>query len=114
MSIHDYSQLSQNLPNFSTHQVLGLLVSQIREKPAVIFGNPEYTPGGKALPFYASIRVRVYRQKIIRPGANKQNIGLLGYARNIKNKAGGREQERCSFRIYWDKPSVYEEFRKVE
>lgn len=45
-----------------------IFINQIREKPAVMFGSPETTPGGRALKFYSSIRLRVSRMESIMDG----------------------------------------------
>ena len=56
-----------------------IFVNQIREKIGVMFGNPETTPGGRALKFYSSVRVEVRRMDSI-----KQNGELLGNRAKIK------------------------------
>lgn len=38
-----------------------IFVNQLRQKPGVVYGNPEYTPGGEALKFYSSVRMRISR-----------------------------------------------------
>jgi len=43
----------------SKYKVLVIFINQIREKPGVMFGNPETTPGGRALKYNASVRVRI-------------------------------------------------------
>ena len=48
-----------------------IFTNQIREKPAVIYGNPETTPGGRALKFYSSMRIRVARGESINEGTNR-------------------------------------------
>jgi recombination protein RecA len=62
-----------------------LFTNQIREKIGVMFGNPETTPGGKALKFYASIRVDIRRI-----GAIKNSDGTISGNRTkikvVKNK----------------------------
>jgi len=58
--------LSSNLKTVShyasKHNVLIVFINQTREKPGVMFGNPETTPGGKALKFNASVRLRIAQQ----------------------------------------------------
>ena len=56
-----------------------IFVNQIREKIGVMFGNPETTPGGRALKFYSSVRMEVRRMDSI-----KQNGELLGNRAKIK------------------------------
>ena len=61
-----------------------IFINQIREKVGVMFGNPEVTPGGRALKFYSSVRLEVRRGEQIKNGTelvgNKMNI------RVVKNK----------------------------
>lgn len=61
-----------------------IFINQIREKVGVMFGNPETTPGGRALKFYASVRLEIRRGEQIKNGAdivgNKANIKV------VKNK----------------------------
>ena len=64
-------------------------INQVREDPGTMFGNPEYTPGGRSLPFYASIRAEVRRVKQGRLVSLGKVVGLRGRIKNVKNKAGG-------------------------
>ena len=61
-----------------------IFINQLREKVGVLFGNPETTPGGRALKFYASVRLDVRRGEQIKLGdsviGNKTNIKV------VKNK----------------------------
>ncbi|MCX7012644.1 MAG: recombinase RecA [Candidatus Sumerlaeota bacterium] len=61
-----------------------VFINQIREKIGVMFGNPETTPGGRALKFYSSVRIEVRRISSIKEGAD--NIGNRVRARVVKNK----------------------------
>jgi recombination protein RecA len=61
-----------------------IFINQIREKIGVMFGNPETTPGGRALKFYASMRLDVRRIEAIKNG--DQNIGNRVKAKVVKNK----------------------------
>lgn len=62
-----------------------LFINQLREKVGVIYGNPEVTTGGKALKFYASIRVDVRRIEQLK-GAGGEFIGSRTRAKIVKNK----------------------------
>ena len=65
-----------------------LFINQVREKIGVMFGNPETTPGGRALKFYSSVRLCVSRKESIWEG-NKENI--IGHSidlRCVKNGGG--------------------------
>src|SRR5205814_2105492 len=61
-----------------------VFINQIREKIGVMFGNPETTPGGRALKFYASVRIDVRRTQTIKE--NDISIGSRTRARVVKNK----------------------------
>jgi len=61
-----------------------IFINQLREKIGVMFGNPEVTPGGRALKFYASIRLDVRRIGAIKAG--DQIIGNRTKATVVKNK----------------------------
>ncbi|NLH74615.1 MAG: recombinase RecA [Verrucomicrobia bacterium] len=62
-----------------------LFTNQIREKVGVIYGNPETTPGGKALKFYASVRIDIRRKDSIKDAAGNA-IGNHVKAKIVKNK----------------------------
>ncbi len=61
-----------------------IFINQLREKVGVIFGNPEVTPGGRALKFYSSVRVDLRRAESIKVG--NDIIGNRVRARVVKNK----------------------------
>ena len=61
-----------------------VFINQIREKIGVMFGNPEITPGGRALKFYASVRIDLRRIESIKQG--EQAIGNRVRAKVVKNK----------------------------
>ncbi|NLF32702.1 MAG: recombinase RecA [Planctomycetes bacterium] len=61
-----------------------IFINQIREKIGVMFGNPETTPGGRALKFYSSVRLDIRRVGTIKEGDNP--VGNHVRARVVKNK----------------------------
>ena len=61
-----------------------IFINQLREKVGLVFGNPETTPGGKALKFYASIRMDVRRTDTIKSGADF--VGNRTKVKIVKNK----------------------------
>jgi len=74
-----------------------IYVNQIREKVGVMFGNPETTPGGRALKFYASLRIETrVSGKIDEDG---QTIGVNVTAKVIKNKIGGAPYRKATYPI---------------
>lgn len=62
-----------------------LFINQIREKIGVMYGNPETTTGGRALKFYASIRMEIRRMASIK-GADTQEMGNRVKVKIVKNK----------------------------
>lgn len=61
-----------------------IFINQLREKVGVFFGNPEVTPGGRALKFYSSVRIELRRVETIKQG--DRAIGNRVRARIVKNK----------------------------
>jgi recombination protein RecA len=61
-----------------------IFINQIREKIGVMFGNPEVTPGGRALKFYASMRLDIRRVESIKSG--EVNVGNKVKVKVVKNK----------------------------
>lgn len=76
-----------------------VFINQLRTNPMQMFGNPEYTPGGKALKFYCHIRVGMRRVKGGRVMHNGHQVGIKGYLKNFKNKVGGLEQSEVGYHI---------------
>ena len=61
----------------------GVFLNQIREKIGVMFGNPEVTPGGRALKFWSSVRIELRRVESVKQGG--EIIGARSRAKVIKN-----------------------------
>ena len=61
-----------------------IFINQIREKIGVMFGSPETTTGGRALKFYASVRLDIRRQDAIKQGT--ESIGVRTKVKVVKNK----------------------------
>jgi recombination protein RecA len=61
-----------------------IFINQLREKVGIVFGNPEVTPGGRALKFYSSIRLDLRRVETIKQGT--EAIGSHVRAKVVKNK----------------------------
>jgi len=61
-----------------------VFVNQIREKIGIFFGNPETTPGGRALKFYSTIRMDIRRKATIKKDEN--DIGITAKVKVVKNK----------------------------
>ncbi len=61
-----------------------IFINQLREKVGVMFGNPETTPGGRALKFYSSVRLEVRRSETLKNGADA--YGNVTKIKVVKNK----------------------------
>ena len=63
---------------------VAIFINQLREKVGIMFGNPETTPGGRALKFYASVRLDVRKQEAIK--VNGEVVGTRTKVKVVKNK----------------------------
>ncbi|MDD3957518.1 MAG: recombinase RecA [Candidatus Izemoplasmatales bacterium] len=68
----------------SKSQCIAIFINQIREKVGVMFGNPETTPGGRALKFYASVRLDIRKGEQIKDGT--EFVGNQARVKVVKNK----------------------------
>lgn len=70
--------------NISKTKTIAVFINQIREKVGVMFGNPETTPGGRALKFYATVRLEVRRAEQLKQGTDI--VGNRTKIKVVKNK----------------------------
>ena len=68
----------------SRSNCVAIFINQLREKIGVMYGNPETTTGGRALKFYASVRIDIRRIETLKNGT--ENIGSRTKAKIVKNK----------------------------
>jgi len=68
----------------SKTKTIAMFINQIREKVGVMFGNPETTPGGRALKFYSSVRLEIRRAESIKEGS--EMVGNRTRIKVVKNK----------------------------
>lgn len=92
------SQMRKMLNPMKSNNCTVIFLNQIREKVGLMFGNPETTPGGRALKFNASIRMQVSRKMI---EASKNKIGQTITVQVIKNKVA-RPFTKTDFDYFWD------------
>lgn len=63
---------------------IAIFINQLREKVGVVYGNPEVTPGGRALKFYSSVRIEIRKGEVLKSGSDI--IGARTKAKVVKNK----------------------------
>lgn len=101
--------LAANLPRWAglaaNYQAMIVLINQMRIDPGVMFGNPETSPGGRALRHACSIRANIKRVGKGQLTNGGKVIGIVGKIENYKNKAGGGSVgwESCGFKIKWNR-----------
>ncbi|MEE1279414.1 MAG: recombinase RecA [Oscillospiraceae bacterium] len=71
-------------PLVSRSNAVVIFINQLREKVGVMYGNPETTPGGRALKYYASVRIDVRKVDTVKVGS--ENIGNHIRCKIVKNK----------------------------
>ena len=68
----------------SKSNCVAIFINQLREKVGVMYGNPEITPGGRALKFYSSVRLDVRKKEVLKSGSDV--IGSRTKVKVVKNK----------------------------
>lgn len=81
------------------HAVSLVFINQLRDKPNQRFGDPKYTPGGNAVPFFSHVRIRMKRVRLYK--LNGKTLGVVGIMRLHKSKIGGEEGRELGYKLLW-------------
>jgi len=92
--------LRKIIPVISTHRVACVFINQLRTNIGVSFGDKYFTPGGKAIPFHASIRLRLTHFQAIKDKATKRHYGNVVKCQVKKNKVAPPMRE-IYYHIRW-------------
>jgi recombination protein RecA len=81
-------------------KTLVIFTNQLREKIGIMFGNPETTPGGRALRFYSSVRIDMRRKEDIKDTKTGEVLGIRAVVKVPKNKMAPA-LKKCEFDIIY-------------
>ena len=89
-----------------TQRVSLVFLNQIRQKIGVFFGDDTVTPGGKAIPFFAAVRIRLYSGGKVKAGKDVLGVGIR--PKIVKNRMGPPHRE-AELKMYFNRGLIDEE-----
>ena len=89
-----------------TQRVSLVFLNQIRQKIGVIFGDDTVTPGGKAIPFFSAVRIRLYSGGKVKAGKDVLGVGIR--PKIVKNRMGPPHRE-ADLKMYFNRGLIDEE-----
>ena len=89
-----------------TQKVSLVFLNQVRQKIGVFFGDDTVTPGGKAIPFFAAVRIRLYSGGKVKAGKDVLGVGIR--PKIVKNRMGPPHRE-AELKMYFNRGLIDEE-----
>ena len=90
----------------ANQNVLFVILNQTRTKIGVMYGDPDTTPGGKAIPFFSSVRVKLYSGGKVNAGNDTIGVGIK--PKIIKNRMGPPHRD-AELKMYFTRGLIDEE-----
>ena len=98
--------LRKSIRFIGNQRISVVFLNQLREKIGIAFGDPTVSPGGKAIPFFSSVRIKLYTDGTIK--ADKDTIGVGIKPKIIKNRLGPPHRE-AKLKMYFSRGLIDEE-----
>ena len=98
--------LRKSIRFIGNQRIAVVFLNQLREKIGISFGDPTVSPGGKAIPFFSSVRIKLYTDGTIKAG--KDTIGVGIKPKIIKNRLGPPHRE-AKLKMYFSRGLIDEE-----
>jgi len=98
--------LRKSIRFIGNQRISVVFLNQLREKIGIPFGDPTVSPGGKAIPFFSSVRIKLYTDGTIKAG--KDTIGVGIKPKIIKNRLGPPHRE-AKLKMYFSRGLIDEE-----
>ena len=98
--------LRKSIRFIGNQRISVVFLNQLREKIGIAFGDPTVSPGGKAIPFFSSVRIKLYTDGTIK--ADKDTIGVGIKPKIVKNRLGPPHRE-AKLKMYFSRGLIDEE-----